>query len=147
MTQLHLGVESAIENIEPEQKVWLAYSQYSQAMGIFAIPENYKGETLGVVLNYQEAKVSGRVVDGNGMGLADRKVELLFKTKEGLTFTIPVYEKTDQYGIYNSWGPCGYDLRVQAKVSDENEKEHISEPVALVDNQLNVEMPLLIIDL
>ncbi|MHC4397273.1 MAG: M56 family metallopeptidase [Planctomycetota bacterium] len=137
-----------IENIEPEQKVWLAYSQHSKAMGVFAIPEKYEGQALGVVLNYQEADISGRVVDGNGVGLVNRKVELVFKTKEGLTFTIPVYGETDQYGVYDSSrGPCGYDLRVQAKVvnADENEKEHVTEPVALVDNQLNVEMPLLII--
>jgi len=136
-----------IENIEPGRKVWLAYSQHSKAMGLFSIPENYNGQALHVVLNYQEAEISGRVIDGNGAGLADRQVELVFQTKEGLTFTIPVYRKTDEYGVYNSSPTlCGSGLRVQAKVinTDENAQEYITEPVALVDNQLNVEMPLLI---
>jgi len=137
-----------LENIQPEQKVWLAYSQHSRAMGFFAIPENYKGQTLSITLNYRESEVSGRVVDGNGLGLADRKVELIFETKQGLTFTIPVYQNTDQYGVYSaSPVPCGSGLKVHARVIkvDENEQEYVTAPVALADNQINVEMPLLII--
>ncbi|GEM_PF-238806 len=137
-----------IENIEPEQKVWLAYSQHSKAMGFFAIPENYKGQRLHVVLDYQEAEISGRVVDGNGAGLADRQVELIFTTKEDLSFTLGTYEKTDQYGVY--WTapvPCGSGLRVHARVinMDENEQEYVTDPITLTDNQINVEMPLLTI--
>ena len=90
-------------------------------MGVFAIPEGYEGQTLGVVLDYQEADISGRVVDGNGVGLAEKKVELLFETKDGLAFTMPGYGKTDRYGVYNTWGFCGYGLRVRARVADEKE--------------------------
>ena len=135
-----------IENTEPEQKVWLAYSQHSKAMGFFSIPQNYKGQTLHVVLNYLEAEISGRVVDGNGVGLANRQVELIFKTKEGLTFTIPVYGKTDQYGVYDcSLVPCGSGLKVQARVInvDENDQEYVTTPVTLEDNQVDVKIPLL----
>jgi len=135
-----------IENIKPEQKVWVANSHHCQTMGIFAIPEDYDGQRLHVILNYSNATISGRVVDGNGAGLADKQIELIFKTKEGLTLTIPGYSKTDKYGVYEfSDMPCGAGLEVQAKVIDTDENEYITEPLTLDDDQLNAEMPSLII--
>ena len=106
----------------------VANSYHSQTMGIFAIPEDYDGQELHVVLNYHIARISGRVVDGNGAGLADKQVELIYKTKEGLTLTIQSYSKTNGYGVYDcSIVPCGDGLEVRAKVitSDENEKDYI----------------------
>ena len=75
-----------------------------------------KGRKL--ISNYIKfEEISGRVIDGNGAGLVNRQVELVFKTKEGLTFTIPVYGETVQYGVYDSSPTlCGSGLRVQAKV-------------------------------
>ena len=89
-----------LEGITQEQKNWIAYSQASQAMGLFTIPQDYAGQTLHVILNFNEAEVEGRVVGPEGKGLADRKVEFVIKASRGFTCLIPCYGKTDKYGNY-----------------------------------------------
>ncbi len=136
-----------LEDVTPEQKKWVAYSQPSQAMGLFTIPENYTGQPIHVILNFREAEVEGRVVDPDGKGLADRKVELITNTKQGVSYYSECYRKTDKYGNYSSNIPCGSSLTVQAKLADANESEqkYVTKAIALSDNQIFVPMPRLVI--
>ena len=137
-----------LEHVIPEQKNWVAHSQPSQAMGLFTIPENYTGQPIHVFLNFREAEAEGRVVDSDGQGLADRKVELVIKTNRGLTYRFPCYGKTDQYGNY-SHGliPCGSGLSIQAHLADANqvEQKYVAKAVSLSDNQIFIPMPKLVI--
>jgi len=137
-----------LEAVKPDQKNWIAYSQASQAMGLFAITEEYAGQPIHVFLNFREAEAEGRVVDSDGQSLADRKVELVIKTNRGLTYRFPCYGKTDRHGNY-SHGliPCGSGLSIQARLADANqvEQKYVTKAVSLSDNQIFVPMPRLVI--
>jgi beta-lactamase regulating signal transducer with metallopeptidase domain/peroxiredoxin/uncharacterized GH25 family protein len=137
-----------LQDIQPDQKKWIAYSQASRSMGLFTIPEDYTGQPIHVILNLNKAEVEGRVVGPDGKGLADRKVELIIKTKQGLTYSFPCYDKTDRYGNYE-YGlmPCGSGLKIQARLADANEAEqkYVTEAIALSDNQIFIAMPKLVI--
>jgi len=137
-----------LEDVKPDQKNWIAYSQASQAIGLFTITEDYAGQPIHVSLNFREAEAEGRVVDSDGQGLADRKVELVIKTNRGLTYRFPCYGKTDQYGNY-SHGliPCGSGLSIQARLADANEVEQkcVTKAVSLSDDQIFIPMPRLVI--
>jgi len=136
-----------LEDVKPDQKNWVAFSQASQAMGLFAIPEDYAGQPIHVILSFNEAEVEGRVVRPDGKGLADRSVELVVKTNQGLTYRFPCHGKTDQYGNYNSRTPCGSGLSIQARLVDGNEaeKRYVTKPSALSDSQIFISMPRLVI--
>ncbi|MFZ2146994.1 MAG: redoxin domain-containing protein [Sedimentisphaerales bacterium] len=138
----------SLENMQSEQKKWFACSEASQAMGLFTIPENYGGEPINIILNYNKVEAEGRVVDSDGQGLADRKVELVVKTNQGLTYRFPCYGKTDGYGNY-SHGliPCGLGLSIQARLADANqvEQKYVTKAVSLSDNQIFIPMPRLVI--
>jgi len=136
-----------LEVIQPEQKNWVAYSQPSQAMGLFTIPEEYAGQAIHVVLDFREAQAEGRIVGPDGKGLANRAVELIINTKQGVSCYSPRYRKTDQYGNYSLRIPCGSSLTVQAKLADANDSEqkYVTEAIALSDNQIFVPMPTLVI--
>ena len=137
-----------LEDVKPEQKNWVAFSQTSQTMGLFAIPEDYAGQPIHVILSFNEAEVEGRVVEPDGEGLADRSVELVVKTYQGLSYHFPCHGKTDQYGNYShSIVPCGSGLSIQARLVDvsEPEKEYITKTVALSDNQIFIPIPRLVI--
>ncbi|MGB2863239.1 MAG: M56 family metallopeptidase [Sedimentisphaerales bacterium] len=137
-----------LEGVTQEQKNWIAYSQASQAMGLFTIPQDYAEQTLHVILNFNEAEVEGRIVGPEGKGLADRKVEFVIKASRGFTYFIPCYGKTDQYGNYShSKVPCGSGLSIQARLVDANEaeKRYVTKTVALRDNQIFIPMPRLVV--
>ncbi len=136
-----------LERVRPEQKSWLVYSQASQAMGLFTIPDNYNGGVLRVTLNFNEASVEGRVVKPDGKGAIQRKVELIIRTTEGLTYCSQCYGETDEYGNYESSIPCGLGLSVQARLADANEteKKYVTQALDLPDNQIFVQMPRLVI--
>ncbi|HUU17842.1 MAG TPA: carboxypeptidase-like regulatory domain-containing protein [Sedimentisphaerales bacterium] len=136
-----------LEDVKPDQKNWVTFSQASQAMGLFAVPEDYAGQPIHVILSFNEAEVEGRVVRPNGEGLADRSVELVVKTNQGLTYRFPCHGKTDQFGNYNSNIPCGSGLSIQAKLVDGNEaeKRYVTKPFALSDSQIFISIPRLVI--
>ena len=138
-----------LEDVKPEEKNWVAFSQASRAMGLFTVPQAYAGEPLGVTLNFNRAEVEGRIVGPDGKGLADRKVEFVIKTGRGLIYRIPCYGKTDQYGNYGNGSivPCGSGLSIQVRLADagEAEKAYVTRSVALQDNQIFVPMPRLVI--
>ncbi|MHC4638159.1 MAG: redoxin domain-containing protein [Planctomycetota bacterium] len=91
--------------------------------------------------------MEGRVVGPEGKGLAGRKVELILKTQEGLTYYSKCYSKTDQHGNYEGDVPSGPGLSVQTRLADasEVEQEYITDSTQLVDNQIFVGMPTLVI--
>ncbi|HUU15821.1 MAG TPA: hypothetical protein VMW72_01615 [Sedimentisphaerales bacterium] len=137
-----------LEDVKPDQKNWVAFSQASQAMGLFAIPEDYAGQPVQVILCFNEAEVEGRVVGPTGKGLADRKVELVVNTNEGLSYSFLCYNKTDQHGNYScSEVPCGSPLSIQARLVDGNEaeKRYVTKPFTLSDNQIFISMSRLVI--
>ncbi len=137
-----------LEDVKPGQRNWVAFSQASRAMGLFTIPQTYAGEPLGVTLNFSEAEVEGRIVGADGKGMADRKVEFMIKTDRGIIYRVPCYGKTDQHGNY-SHGiiPCGSGLSIQARLADanEDEKEYVTQPLALRDRQIFIPMPRLVV--
>jgi hypothetical protein len=137
----------ALEDVKPDQKNWVAFTQASQAMGLFAIPEDYAGQPIQVILSFNDADVEGRVVNSNGKGLAERSIELVVKTNQGLTYRFPCHGKTDQHGNYSSSVPCGSDLSIQARLVDGNEaeKRYVTKSFALSDSQIFVPMPTLVI--
>jgi hypothetical protein len=137
-----------LEDVKPNQRNWVAFSQASRAMGLFTIPQDYSGQSLHVILNFNEAEVEGRVVGPEGKSLADRKVEFVIKTGRGLIYRVPCYGKTDQYGNYShSVVPCGPGLSIQARLADANnaEKAYVTKAVALRDNQIFIPVPRLVI--
>jgi beta-lactamase regulating signal transducer with metallopeptidase domain/protocatechuate 3,4-dioxygenase beta subunit len=131
----------------PEQKAWIAYCQPLRSLGLFTIPKDYAGSPIHVTLNFEYADVEGQVVDSDGKGLADRTVELITSTKQGVTYSSQCYLKTDEYGNYSSNIPCGSNLTVLAKLADgdESERKYVTEPVTLSDNRIFVQMPVLVI--
>ena len=131
----------------PEQKAWIAYCQPLRSVGLFTIPEDYAGEPIHVTLNFKCADVEGQVVDSDGKGLADRTVELITSTKQGVTYASQCYNKTDEYGNYSSNIPSGPDLTVRAKLADADEsgRKYVTEPVGLSDNRIFVQMPALVV--
>lgn len=137
-----------LKDVKPDQKQWIAYSQASEAMGFFAIDENYDGRPIHVILNLTKAEAEGRVVGVYGKGLADKKVELVIKTKNGVTYYASSYRNTDKYGYYTvSPVPCGAGLTVQAKLADSDEtgRKYITKAIALSDNQIFIDMPMLVV--
>jgi beta-lactamase regulating signal transducer with metallopeptidase domain/protocatechuate 3,4-dioxygenase beta subunit len=139
--------EFVLEVTRPEQKSWVAYSHASQAVGLFTIPQDYAGQLIRVILDFSVAEAEGRVVGSDGKGLANRKVELITNTKQGVAYYSECYRKTDEYGNYSSSIPCGSSLTVQAKLADANEGErkYITKATALSDNQIFVPMPTLVV--
>jgi hypothetical protein len=116
-------------------------------MGLFTIPQDYTGRSIHVTLNFNEAEVEGRVVEPDGKGLADRKVEFVVKTSRGLIYRVPCFVKTDQYGNYSHGKvPCGSGLSIQTRLADANEaeKRYVTKVVALRDNQIFIPMPRLV---
>ena len=136
-----------LELVRPEQKAWIAYCQPIDSVGLFTIPEDYTGGPIHVTLNYKCADAEGQVVDSDGKGLADRAVELIVGTDQGITYSSQCYRKTDKYGNYSLSIPCGSDLTVHAKLADgdESERQYATESVALSDNQIFVPIPTLVI--
>ncbi|MBN2589971.1 MAG: M56 family metallopeptidase, partial [Sedimentisphaerales bacterium] len=137
-----------LEDVTPEQKKWVAYSQVSQAFGLFTIPDNYNGEPIHVTLDFVEASAEGRVIGEQGRGLPGQDVELVITTKDGLTYIFTSSQKTDLHGNYE-FGllPFGPGLKIQAKLTNtsENNKKYSTKAVNLSDNQIFVEMPTLVI--
>jgi len=137
-----------LEDVKPGQKNWIAFSQASQAIGLFTVTEDYAGQPIHVFLNFREAEAEGRVVDSDGQGLADRKIDLVVKTNRGLTYRFPCYGKTDQYGNYSHGGvPSGSGLNIQARLADANqvEQKYITKAISLSDNQIFIPMTRLVI--
>ena len=136
-----------LELIQPEQKNWVAYSHASRSVGLFAIPRDYTSQPIRVILDFSVAEAEGQVVDSDGKGLANKKVELITNTRQGLTYYSECYRETDKYGNYSSSVPCGSSLTVQARLvnANQNEQKYVTEGVALSDSQIFVPMPTLVI--
>ncbi len=136
-----------LELARPKQIAWIAYCQPLRSMGLFTIPEDYAGGSIHVTLNFKCADVEGQVVDSDGKGLADRTVELLTSTNQGVTYSSVCYNKTDKYGNYSSSIPSGPNVTVRAKLADgdESERKYVTEAVALSDNRIYFQMPALVI--
>jgi beta-lactamase regulating signal transducer with metallopeptidase domain/protocatechuate 3,4-dioxygenase beta subunit len=136
-----------LELARPEQKAWMAYCQPLKSIGLFTIPKDYAGQSIHVTLDFMCAEVEGRVVDSQGKGLADRRIELITSTNEGVTYSSECYLKTDKYGNYSSSIPCGKNLTVRARLADgdSSERKYVTEAITLSDNRIFVPMPTLVI--
>jgi len=134
-------------DVQPHQKQWIAWSQASESMGLFTISKDYDGHVIQVVLNLSEAETQGRVVGPDGKPVPEKMVELIFKTKDGLTYVSRELE-TDEHGYYtDSPSPCGAGVTVQARLVAEEPRttEYITAPCKLSDNQINIELPTLVV--
>ncbi|MFC1793107.1 M56 family metallopeptidase [Planctomycetota bacterium] len=131
----------------PEQKAWIAFCRPLRSVGLFTIPKDYAGSPIHVMLNFKYAEVEGQVVDSDGKGLADRRVELITNTNQGVSYSSECYRKTDKYGNYSSNIPSGPNLTVRAKLADgdENERKYITEPLALSDDRIFIQIPTLVV--
>jgi peroxiredoxin/uncharacterized GH25 family protein len=136
-----------LENGGAKHREWIAYCRASQALGLFAVPDDYSGQAIQVVLSFKYATVEGRLVGSNGEGLADREVELIVTTQKGEIYRSQCYDKTDKHGYYEGGVPCAAGLSVRARLADadETEQKHATEVVPLKDNQVFVRMPTLVI--
>ena len=136
-----------LEVMQPQQKTWIAYCQPIRSVGLFTIPKDYTGQPVRVVLNYYLGDAEGRVVGSDGKGLANRKVELVTNTGQGLTYYSGCYRKTDEYGNYGAGVPCGSNVTVQARLADADvtERKYITETITLSDNQIFFPIPTLVI--
>lgn len=132
-----------IKDVTDKPKVWIAYSHHSNAMGIFTIPEDYKGKTVQAVLNCREGNVEGRVVDGNGKGLAKKKIELVIRNGKGDTYILPVYRKSDKYGIYRSDMLFGDDIEIHARIAGDD--KYSGKKIRLSYDQIYQQIPTLVI--
>ncbi|MBN1974275.1 MAG: carboxypeptidase regulatory-like domain-containing protein, partial [Sedimentisphaerales bacterium] len=137
-----------LEDIKPEQKKWVAYSQASGVLGLFTIPDNYDGKPIHVTLDYIYASVEGRVVGEQGQGLRGQQVELLLTTKDGITYIFPSSQRTDSQGNYEiGILPFGSGLKIQARLKttrDEWKKYH-TDIIEIPENQIFIQMPTLVI--
>jgi len=136
-----------LELARPEQKAWIAYCQSLRSVGLFTIPKNYAGSPIHVTLNLECANVEGRVVDSDGKGLADRRVELITNTNQGVTYSSECYRKTDKFGNYSSSIASGPNLTVRAKLADgdQSEQKYVSEAITLSDNRIFIPIPTLVV--
>ena len=136
-----------LEPARPEQKEWMAYCQPLKSIGLFTIPKDYAGQSIHVTLDFRCAEAEGRVVDSEGKGLADRRVELITSTNQGVTYSSECYLKTDKYGNYSSSIPCGKNLTVRARLADGDlsERKYVTDAITLSDNRIFVPMPTLVI--
>lgn len=137
-----------LEDVHPDQQVWLAWSQAAQRMALFALPDEPTNEPVQVPLDLYKGEIEGRVVGPAGRGMAKRKVQLIVKTQEGLTYALHHKPKTNEDGYYTSNDiPCGNGVAIQARLADANEVEqaYVSETLALRDNQIFAEVPVLLV--
>jgi hypothetical protein len=136
-----------LENVENQQKTWIAYCQPIRSVGLFNIPQGHKSSPVRVVLDFYLGDTEGRVVGPNGQGLANRRVELVAKINGDTTYTSESYRKTDKHGNFHAGILCGSNVTVQARLADANEAERkfITEAITLSDRQIFFPMPTLVI--
>ena len=134
-----------LENVTPDQKVWMAHSQASSLNSIFRLPQPLPAQPIRVLLDLDEADIAGRVVGADGRALPDRKVELVVTTADGIRFPIDYRPKTDAFGYYSSDGPCGEGMTIEARVlgADGVATPFSTGSVKVRAGQGIIEMPLL----
>ncbi|MBN1508099.1 MAG: redoxin domain-containing protein [Sedimentisphaerales bacterium] len=136
-----------LENVQPDQKLSIAWSQASRSFGLFALPEAIPTSPIRVVLNLGEADLEGRVAGADGKPLANRKVEVIVSTPDGIRFPLDHQPQTDAYGYYShSSVPCGEGVTMEARLVDAGEvgASFSTVPVQIRANQYFIEMPLLV---
>ena len=103
-----------LKEVTAEQKQWIAYSQATRRIALFTLPKNAGDKPILVNLNLWEGEAEGRLVDGNGHGVAKAKVRLRVRTPDGATFLSSVLD-TDKEGYYEIEGlmPMGEGLAVE----------------------------------
>ncbi len=136
-----------LENVQPDQKVWIAYSQASRLYGFFVLPETIPAQPIRAILNLGEADLEGRVVGADGKPVANRKVQVVVRTPDGIRFPLDHQPETDVYGYYSHGSvPCGEGLVMEARLADANDggASFSTVPVEVRANQFFIEMPVLV---
>jgi len=136
-----------LENVQPDQKVWIAYSQASRLYGFFVLPETIPTEPIQAILNLGEADLEGRVVGPDGKPAAKRKVEIIVITPEGIRFALDHQPETDAYGYYShSSVPRGEGLMMEARLTDAGDADasFSTGPMKIHTSQSFIEMPVLV---
>lgn len=136
-----------LKKVQPGRRHWLAYSQSTQKIALFSVTEDSPRE-WNVPLNLDSAELSGRVVDPNGEGVANARVDLRIETPRGDSF---IWEKIycDPHGFYEIVPfPTGDGLTVQGRVvaSDDAAPPRWSERLPLRDRRIFIEMSDLHVD-
>ncbi len=132
-----------LEDVTPDQKVWIAYSQASRLYGVARMPES-SSSPLRVTLDLDRADIEGRVVGADGKALANRKVEFIVTTADGIRFPIGYRPKTDAFGYYlHGRVPCGKGVTIETRMLDaeDNPTPFSTGPVKVRAKQGFIEMP------
>ncbi len=136
-----------LEDVQPDQKVWIVYSQASRLYGFFVLPERIPTGPIKAILNLGEADLEGRVVGPDGKPVGQRKVEVIVSTPDGIRFPLDHQPETDAYGYYShSNVPCGEGLIMEARLADTGDAgtSFSTSPMTVRANQSFIEMPLLV---
>ena len=136
-----------LENVQADQRVWIAYSQASRLYGFFRLPETVSAEPVRAILNLGEADLEGRVVDASGKPLANRKVEVVVSTPDGIRFPLDYQPETDAYGYYSHGSvPGGEGLVMEARLAgtSDSDSSFSTDPLKIHANEFLIEMPVLV---
>ncbi|MEN6332939.1 MAG: M56 family metallopeptidase [Phycisphaerales bacterium] len=136
-----------LENVRPDQTVWIAYSQASRLYGFLVLPATTPGEPIKVILNLGEADLEGRVVGADGKPVANRKVEIVVTTSDGIRFPLDYQPETDAYGYYShSSVPSSEGLVIDARLVETNDSREsfATTPMKIRVNQSFIELPVLV---
>ena len=136
-----------LEDVTPAQTTWIAYSQASRLFSIFTLPEAPSAKPIRVTLDLAVGDITGRVVGADGKAVADREIELIVTTADGLRFPMAHRAKTDSSGYYSSnLVPCGKGVTLETRLlnSDGTATAYRTGPIKLGVGQSFIEMPLLV---
>jgi beta-lactamase regulating signal transducer with metallopeptidase domain/peroxiredoxin len=136
-----------LKDVQPDQKVWIAWSQASGLFGFFVLPETIPAGPIRAILNLGEADLEGRVVGPDGKPVANRKVEIVVSTPDGIRFPLDHQPETDIYGYYSHGSvPCGEGLVMESRLVDAGDggASFSTVPMKTQVNQSFIEMPVLV---
>jgi uncharacterized GH25 family protein len=131
-----------LDNVKPDKRNWLVYSHATGMMGLFTIPDDYAGDSLRVILDYNEAQVEGLVLDTDGRPQPHRVVEILLGTHRDQQLVLGSLV-TQEDGRYYTHLPSKKGVKLQAHLlpRNANEPRLQTSEIILSDTDLFVEFP------